>query len=124
MSDFSVHDRGLPHYGIADVVFPLAEAQAAYDAVGTLISSMSASVQARNAAADRALANWTGPHADNFRECRTKWLDGRLIYAELLALRTRLLNALKTYQGLQRQVIIDRQHAHDAALNSLPRRVR
>jgi hypothetical protein len=121
MSDFSVSNRGIPGYGIADVVFPLQEAEAAYDAVTRLLSAMSASVRPRNTAADTALANWTGTHGDDFRKARNTWLDGRLVYAELQALQGRLLRALKRYQELQGQVVADRQHAHADAARRVPR---
>jgi hypothetical protein len=113
LSHFSVPDRGLPHYGIEDVVFPLGYAESAYEAVTQLLSAMSHGVRARNAAADEALVNWTGSYARYFREARDTWLDGRLVYAELQTLQARLLKALKSYQELQRNVIALRQQAHD-----------
>lgn len=109
MSDFSVPDGGVPSYDIADIAFPLTEAERAYDAVTRLLAAIADQATGRNAAADKALANWTGAYGDYFRDARTHWLDGRALAAELQALQSRLLAALKAYQDLQRRVVTARR---------------
>lgn len=114
MSDFSVPDRGLPHYGFPDVGFPLQRATDAYDLVTALLAAIVDNTGKRNGPADAALAEWTGAHADEFRQARAQWLDGHALAPTLEALQGRLLAALLSYQDLQRDVIIKRQRALNA----------
>lgn len=113
-SDFSVPDYGIPGYGIPDIVFPLHEAEAAYDTVTRLLAAIGEQSQARSAAADLALTHWWGKHADYFREARTKTLDGLALSDELTMLQSRLLAALKRYEELQTDVVLQRRRAMNA----------